>query len=343
LYVSPSSIASKAAWTFSTKQSYTLLKTCAHLAFAFFPCLVRSITQRAATITWQYFSSSSGGTPPWATFCLARDPRDQAYFCDILYRRAHSFLQLYGRVQNMQRAVFLMSPELQTLLAQHELCVLSSTASAPARCTNTALRSMLALFKLATGTADDTTHEHMAQADPSIANLYFLSFLFVVVRRARCALNSATQLSNIAVAFLHGVPLRHRAQVFILFNILLAIIVDAYQEAAEESRESISIAQDASAALSRLVYQFSALKGNKIVSSERLAQALSHLNSQVNLKLCAFFQLRWLRFAAIVTGCVVQGRAEVSMRDLADLCGVPQDAVEKHPDVMNRGYAERVL
>jgi hypothetical protein len=57
-------------------------------------------------------------------------------------------------------------------------------------------RSMLALFKIATGTGDDTSHEHMVQADPAIANLYFLSFIFVVVRLIHCAAHVVTSVSN---------------------------------------------------------------------------------------------------------------------------------------------------
>lgn len=137
--------------------------------------------------------------------------------------------------------------------------------------------SMLALFKIATGTGDDTSHEHMVQADPAIANLYFLSFIFVVV--------------------------------FILFNILLAIIVDAYGDAAEESRESISIAQDANTAIYRLMYKFSALKGSQRVTSEHLVQAISKLHAQ--------------------------GQNEVSLNELAALCGVHDiSAIETHPDII---------
>ncbi len=66
-----------------------------------------------------------------------------------------------------------------------------------------------------------------------------------------------------------------------LFNILLAIIVDAYGGAAEESRESISIAQDAVSALNRLVYKLSFLQGDKKLPSQRLAQEVSKLRVQV--------------------------------------------------------------
>lgn len=137
-------------------------------------------------------------------------------------------------------------------------------------------RALISCFKLATGTQDDTGHQELLQADPGIANLYFLSFFFVVV--------------------------------FVLFNILLAIIVDAYGGAADESRETISIAQDASDALTRLLYKLAFLKGKKTVSSERLARAVSALSAQ--------------------------GKREVSVDDIAALCGVSDvSALDGHPDI----------
>lgn len=60
-----------------------------------------------------------------------------------------------------------------------------------------------------------------------------------------------------------------------LFNVLLAIIVDAYQGAANEGRDSISMAQDASIALNRLLYNVSAFGGMPTVSSSRLLQEVS--------------------------------------------------------------------
>jgi hypothetical protein len=74
-----------------------------------------------------------------------------------------------------------------------------------------------------------------------------------------------------------------------LFNILLAIIVDAYGGAADESRDTISIAQDASEAITRLFYKLSFLKGKNTVSSERLAQAVSMLSAQA-----------WIRYLMII-------------------------------------------
>lgn len=75
-----------------------------------------------------------------------------------------------------------------------------------------------------------------------------------------------------------------------LFNILLAIIVDAYGGAADESRETISIAQDASDALTRLLYKLAFLKGKKTVSSEQLARAVSALSAQACTRHLMFIQ-----------------------------------------------------
>jgi hypothetical protein len=129
-------------------------------------------------------------------------------------------------------------------------------------------RSLISCFKLATGTQDDAGHAQLLQADPGIANVYFLSFIFVVVSYFHnCAILSKCEIF-------------HFFKVFVLFNILLAIIVDAYGGAAEESRESISIAEDVSASFNRLLYKLSVFKGSKTMSSERLAQAVSKLTHQ---------------------------------------------------------------
>ena len=72
----------------------------------------------------------------------------------------------------------------------------------------------------------------------------------------------------------------HYVQVFVLFNVLLAIIVDAYQKAAGEATETASIAQDAAAAFKRLAYNVSGCSGKQIVSSERLLQAAVALIKQ---------------------------------------------------------------
>ncbi len=76
-----------------------------------------------------------------------------------------------------------------------------------------------------------------------------------------------------------------------MFNILLAIIVDAYGGAADESRETISIAQDASHAVTRLVYNLAFLKGKKTVSSQqRLARAVSVLSAQACTRYLIFIE-----------------------------------------------------
>jgi hypothetical protein len=70
-------------------------------------------------------------------------------------------------------------------------------------------------------------------------------------------------------------------QVFVLFNVLLAIIVDAYQKAAGEATEAPSIAQDAAAAIKRLSYNVAGCSGMQIVSSDRLLQAVIAFMKQV--------------------------------------------------------------
>jgi hypothetical protein len=73
----------------------------------------------------------------------------------------------------------------------------------------------------------------------------------------------------------------HLVQVFVLFNVLLAIIVDAYQKAAGEATEAPSMAQDAAAAIKRLSYNVSGCSGTQIVSSDRLLLATIAFMNQV--------------------------------------------------------------
>ena len=72
--------------------------------------------------------------------------------------------------------------------------------------------------------------------------------------------------------------------VFVLFNVLLAIIIDAYQQAAEQSRESVSVSQDAAIVLQKLTYHMSAFAGKRIISSDKLAQTVDNLRKQVMLR-----------------------------------------------------------
>jgi hypothetical protein len=94
--------------------------------------------------------------------------------------------------------------------------------------------------------------------------------------------------------------------VFVLFNVLLAIIVDAYQSAANDSRETISIAQDAVLALKRLNYQISAHSGRQTVSSQRLAHTVLAMLKQARLQPDPFSSVA--NQVAVVNWCI---RAEL--------------------------------
>ncbi len=88
---------------------------------------------------------------PWPIFCSE---------CISL----HSLLSAgKGNALSPHAARFVMSPPLLKL---------------------TSCRSLISCFKLATGTQDDAGHLELQQADPGIANLFFVSFFVVVVRHA---------------------------------------------------------------------------------------------------------------------------------------------------------------
>ena len=110
----------------------------------------------------------------------------------------------------------------------------------------------------------------MADAAPGIANVFFVSFVFIVVSPSSRITDAAPPTSH------HSIY-----QVFVLFNVLLAIIVDAYQGAVGDSVEAKTIAQDAAFAISRLSYNMSGCRGKPIVSSQRLLLAASTFVSQV--------------------------------------------------------------
>ncbi len=130
-------------------------------------------------------------------------------------------------------------------------------------------RSMISCLQMAVG--EIGVFPSMVDAAPGIANVFFVTFLFIVVIWIH---NSACRFF---FCFCDDVFF---PQVFVLFNVLLAIIVDAYQSAANDSRETISIAQDAVLALKRLNYQISAYSGRPTVPSHRLAYIVSAMLKQ---------------------------------------------------------------
>jgi len=97
------------------------------------------------------------------------------------------------------------------------------------------------------------------QANGELAPLYYVTFCFVVV--------------------------------FVLFNVLLAIIIDAYQQAAEQSRESVSVSQDAAFVLQKLAYHLSAFAGKRTISSEELARVVDNMRKQVMRDECLILLL----------------------------------------------------